>query len=193
MYYPVIRFAPYGLRLLPMAEDEPTKYQNLINALKWFDENTRVERAMRIDWASSLYQHPGLVSGEVVPLSMMEEARACFVNGQHMATVLCATSVVEHLLVAELKSTLTEKPTLGQSIDAVEEEQIYSALTIKDLRELNELRNPLAHRRDASDPSTLVNRYLAKQVHPDTIKEQDARRSLEVMYKYFLQVLKRGV
>lgn len=175
-----------------MTEDESTKYQNLIDALKWFDENTRVERAKRIDWASSLYQSPGLVSGEVVPLSMMEEARICFVNGQYMATVLCATSVVEHLLVAELESTLTGKPMLGKSIDAAEKAQIYSAAMVNDLRELNELRNPLAHRRDASDLSTLANRYLAKQVHPDAIKEQDARRSLEVMYKYFLQVLKPG-
>lgn len=147
-----------------MTEDESTKYQNLVDALKWFDENTRVERAKRIDWASSLYQSPGLVSGEVVPLSMMEEARICFVNGQYMATVLCATSVVEHLLVAE--STLTWKPMLGKSIDAAEKAQIYSGAMVNDLRELNELRNPLAHRRDASDPSTLANRYMAKQVHP---------------------------
>ena len=175
-----------------MTDDESTKYQNLINALKWFDENTRVERAKRIDWASSLYQSPGLVSGEDVPLSMMEEARVCFVNGQYMATVLCATSVVEHLLVAELEGTLPGKPTFGNSIDAAEKAQIYPAAMIKDLRELNELRNPLAHRRDACDPSTLVNRYLEKRVHPNAIKEHDACHSLEVMYKYFLQVLKPG-
>ena len=89
-----------------------TKYQNLIDALQWFDANTRVERAKRIDWASSLYQSPGLVSGELVPLNMMGEARVCFVNGQYMATVLCATCVVEHLLVAELEGTLTQKPML---------------------------------------------------------------------------------
>lgn len=175
-----------------MTADESRKYQKLIDALKWFDENTRVERAKRIDWASSLYQSPCLVSGEVVPLSMMEEARVCFVNGQYMATVLCATSVVEHLLVAELEGRLTGKPTLGKSINAAEKAKIYSAAMITDLRELNELRNPFAHWRDASDLSTLANRYLAKQIHPDAIKEQDARRSLEVTYKYFLQVLKPG-
>lgn len=173
-----------------MTEDESTKPQNLIDALKWFDENTRAKRATRINWASSLYQSPGLISGEVVPISMMEEARVCFVNGQHMATVLCAASVVEHLLVAELEGTLTGKPTLGQSIDAASREEIYSATMIKDLLDLNELRNALAHRRDTNDPSTFTNRYLKKQAHPDAIKEQDARCSLEVMYRYFLQVLK---
>lgn len=175
-----------------MTEDESTKHQNLIDALKWLDGNTRAERAKRIDWASSLYQSPGLISGEVVPLSMMEEARVCFVNGQYMATVLCATSVVEHLLVEELGSTLAGRPMLGKSIDAAERAKIYPAEIINELRDLNQLRIPLAHRRNVSDPSTLANRYLAKQVHPDSIKEQDARRSLEVMYKYFLQVLTPG-
>jgi len=173
-----------------MTEVISNRYQNLIVALIWFDENTRVDRAKRIDWASSLYTSTVLVSGEIIPLSMMEEARACFVNAQYMATVLCATSVVEHLLVAEFESTLTGKPTLGISIDTVEKEKIYSTAVIEELRELNKLRNSLAHRRDASDPSTLTNRYLAKKIHPDTIKEQDARRSLEIMYKYFLQILK---
>lgn len=176
-----------------MSEDESTKYQSLIDALEWYDESSRVERAKRIDWASSLYQSPGLVSGEIVPLHMMEEARVCFVNGQYMATVLCATSVVEHLLVGELEATLPGKRRmLGDSIKAAEETQSYPPEIIKDLRELNALRNPLAHRRNASDCSTLANRYLAKRVHPDAIKEQDARRSLEVMYGFFLHVLRRS-
>lgn len=178
-----------------MIDDESAKYQNLTDALKWYDDNSRLERAKRIDWASSLHQSPGFISGEIVPLSMMEEARICFVNGQHMATVLCATSVIEHLLVAEIESAgeSSGKATLGQSIDTADKAQMYSAEVISDLREINELRNPLAHRRDASDSSTLANRYLARKSHPDLIKEQDARRSLEVMYKYFLHVLKPGV
>ena len=101
---------------------------------------------------------------------------------------MCSSDL--HLLVAELEGTLPEKPTFGISIDAAKKAEIYQAAMIKDLRELKELRNPLAHRRDACDPSTLEKRYSAKRVHPDAIKEQDARRSLEVMYKYFLQVLK---
>ncbi len=174
-----------------MAEDEAAKYQNLTEALEWFDEDSRLDRAKRIDWASSLYQSPGLVSGEVIPMSMLEEARICFVNGQYLATVLCATSVVEHLLVAELEalSEISGKPTLGSSICIAEKSQMYSAEIISSLRELNNFRNPLAHRRDVDDPSTLVNRYIERKIHPDSLKEQDARRSLEVMYQFFLQVL----
>lgn len=176
-------------------EEESAKYQHLTDALKWYDENSRLERAKRIDWASSLYQLPGLISGEIVPLSMMEEARICFVNGLYMATVLCATSVVEHLLVTEIESASgsSGKVTLGVSIKTAEKYQMYSAEVIRDLHEMNNLRNPLAHRRDISDSSTLANRYLTRKSHPDLIKEQDARRSLEIMYGYFLQVLRSGV
>ena len=178
-----------------MTDNESAKYDNLTDALKWYDEDSRLERAKRIDWASSLYQSTGLISGEIVPLSMMEEARACFVNGQNMASVLCATSAIEHLLVAEIESAgaSSGNATLGSSIRTAETAQMYSAEVISDLREINELRNPLAHRREASDSSTLANRYLERKSHPDLITEQDARHSLKVMYKYFLQVLKSGV
>ena len=175
-----------------MAEAENMKYQNLTDALEWYDENTRLDRAKRIDWASSLYSSRGLVSGEVVPMGMIEEARISFVNGQYLATVLCATSVVEHLLVAELEasSATTRNLTLGGAIKVAENAQMYSPEIIRSLRELNEFRNPLAHRRDADDPSTLANRYLAKKIHPESLKEQDARRSLEVMYQFFVRVLR---
>ena len=176
-----------------MTTDEFDKYHNLVEALSSYDDNSRIERAKRIDWASSLYQPSGLVCGELVPLDLMEEARECFVQGQYMAVVLCAASVVEHLLVAELEErngTSNGKRTLGLSIEEAESAQMYSAETISYLKELNELRNPLAHRRGADDVSTLANRYLMQQVHPTVLKEKDAKWSLEVMYKFFLKVLK---
>jgi hypothetical protein len=83
---------------------ERLEQSSLADALKWYDEHSRQARVARIAWASSLYQSPGVVFGEIIPLSLMEEARICFVNGQFMACVLCATSVVEHLLVVELEA-----------------------------------------------------------------------------------------
>jgi len=174
-----------------MSLDEPEKYQKLVEALKWFDDNSRIERAKRIDWASSLYQSPGLVCGELIPLDLMEEARVSFVNGQYIAAILCAASAVEHFLVSELESNTSSsrKRTLGESIREAESAQMYSAETICCLRELNELRNPLAHRRRADDASTLANRYLMQQMHPEVLKKKDAKLSLEIMYKFFLEVL----
>jgi hypothetical protein len=174
---------------------EAPEPKSLLEALTWYDEDSRPARAARIDWASSLYPSPGLVAGEIVPLSLMEEARVSFVNGQFMASVLCATSVVEHLLVDELvaRGLKNGKPTLGTSIGAARAAQIFPAETLNQMEELNNLRNPIVHRRDPRDASTLVSRYRSRKVHPNTLMERDARFALEVMYDLFRLVLKPGV
>ncbi len=164
----------------------------LVDALRWYDDESRPTRARRIEWASSLYQSPGMVSGEFVQLTMMEEARVCFVNGQFLATVLCATSAVEHLLVADLepKVVLAGKTTLGPLIQMAFDIQLFLPSVIQRLQTLNELRNPLAHRRDPFHKSTLVSRYLQHKVHPEALMEKDARFAMEVMYEVFLLLLR---
>jgi hypothetical protein len=171
---------------------EASELKPLLEALSWFDEDSKLARARRIEWASSLYQSSGLVSGEIVPLSLMEEARACFVNGQFMATVLCATSVIEHLLVDELdaRGVTNGKSTLGPSIGVARDAQIFPAALLERVETLNSLRNPIAHRRGEQDASSLATRYRRHQVHPSALLESDARFSLEVMYAFFLLVLK---
>lgn len=164
----------------------------LIDALRWYDDDSRSARASRIEWASSLYQSRRMVSGELVQLSLMEEARVCFVNGQFLATVLCATSAVEHLLVAELqaKIVLAGKTTLGPLIQKACDENLFLPTVIQRLQTLNERRNPLAHRRDPGNESTLASRYLQHQLHPNALMENDARFAMEVMYEVFLLLLR---
>lgn len=167
----------------------------LIDALRWYDDESRAARARRIEWASSLYQSPGMVAGEFVQLSLVEEARVCFVNGQFLATVLCATSAVEHLLVGELetKVVLAGKTTLGPLIQMACDVKLFPPPVIERLQTLNERRNPLAHRRDPGHESTLVSRYLQHKVHPKALMENDARLAIEVMYEVFLLLLRPGV
>ena len=145
-----------------MAKEERLK--PLINALHWYDEDSRLARAMRIEWASSLYQPQGMVTGELVQLSLMEESRVCFVNGQFLATVLCATSAVEHLLVAELeeKGVSSGKTTLGPLVQMARDSKLFPSPVFQRLEIFNKLRNPVAHRRDSKHKSTLVSRYLKK-------------------------------
>lgn len=165
----------------------------LIEALRWFDDDSRPKRASRIEWASSLYQSPGMVAGELVQLNLMEEARVCYINGQFLATMLCATSAVEHLLVAELEEriNLSGKLTLGPLIEKADAMSLLPPEVIERLKVLNERRNPVAHRRPPEDESTLASRYLQKKVHPNVLLEADAKLSLEVMYEVFLLLLKR--
>lgn len=126
-------------------------------------------------------------------MSLMEEARVCYINGQFLTTMLCATSAVEHLLAAELEEqiNLSGKPTLGPLIEKADAMSLLPPEVIERLTVLNERRNPVAHRRSPEDESTLASRYLHKKVHPNVLLEADAKRSLEVMYEVFLLLLKR--
>lgn len=171
----------------------PQRY-SLTDALKWYDDDSRRARVERIEWASALYQPSGMIVGSLLPLSLLEEARICFVNGQFIGAVFCATAVVEHLLVEELENRgLTNgKVTLGPSIAIARDHLILPASACERMERLNGLRNPLVHRRDQQDPSTLVARYQAHGVHPTTILEADARFALEIMYEVFQLFLKRG-
>jgi hypothetical protein len=173
---------------------EESHLSRLIDALRCYDDDSRFARAKRIEWASSLYQPQGMVSGELVQLDLMEEARVCFVNGQFLATVLCATSAVEHLLVAELeeRGILSRKTTLGPLVEMARDAGLFLSPVIERLEALNERRNPLAHRRDPTHESTLVNRYLKNSIHPNALMENDARFGMAVMYETFLILLKNG-
>lgn len=173
----------------------PSSPYSLSDALEWYDNDSRRERLERIEWASTLYQPSGLVAGSFLPLSLMEEARLCYVNGQFMGALLCATSVAEHLLVEELETLNLARgqATLGPSIKTAKENQVLPTSLCETLERLNNLRNPLAHRRDPQDSSTLTARFRMQRVHPNTLVESDARFALKVMYEVFDHFLKRAI
>jgi hypothetical protein len=166
----------------------------LVEALAWYDEHSRIERAERIAWASSLYQSPGLVAGPIVPMHLMEEARISFVNGQYMAVVLSATSVIEHLLLAELENICAagKTSTLRGAIETARTAKAFPAQFLDDADSLRNLRNPLVHRNADVGERSLYERYRNHEVHPTTLLERDARFALELMYAFFGAVLRPG-
>jgi len=127
-------------------------------------------------------------------MNLMQEARVCYINGQFLATMICATSAIEHLLVVELqeRTVLSGKQTLGLLIKASNTKQLLPPVVIERLETLAERRNPVVHRRDPDDESTLASRYLKNKVHPDILFEADAKFSLEVMYEVFVHFLRRS-
>ena len=167
----------------------------LLEALAWYDEHSRAERATRIVWASSLYQTQGMVAGAIVPLHLMEEARVSFVNGQFMAVVPSATSVIEHLLIDSLEdnSITGNKSTLAAAIQCARTASTFPAPLLDDADRLRNLRNPLVHKNADTGERSLYERYRKHEVHPAILLEDDARFALKVMYEFFRSVLKAGV
>jgi hypothetical protein len=165
----------------------------LLEALRQFDDNSRLQRASRIIWSSSLYQRPGMVAGEFAQLNLMEEALVCYVNGQFLASTLCATSSIEHLLAAELekRTSLSRKLTFGPLVEKSKGMNLLPPEVIERLEVLGKRRNPITHRRNPKDEDSLSSRYLQQKVHPQLLFETDAKFSLEVMYEVFLLLLKR--
>ena len=175
-----------------MSPTEESNLGPLIEALKWYDESSRTDRATRIAWASSLFVSPGLVAAPIVPLNLMEEARVSFVNGQFMATVLSATSVIEHLLVEHLRSNSVpgETGTLAKAVNTARDARLFPPQVLDDIDELRRRRNPFVHKSADGGKRSLYDRYVKCQVHPSVLLEEDARLALRVMYEFFRCVLK---
>lgn len=149
----------------------------LIDALTWYDNDSRMKRAERIAWASSLYKAQGVVAGRIVPMHLMEEARISFVNGQFMAVILSATSVIEHLLVDELDSNSTSgnMSTFAAVISCARSSNTFSPQLLDGADELRKLRSPLVHRNADAGKYSLYERYRRYEIHPSTLLEADAR------------------
>lgn len=174
-----------------MNASQPQNLGPLIEALAWYDEHSRQSRAERIAWASSLYASPGIIAGRVVPLHLMEEARVCFVNGQYMAAVLSATSVIEHLLVEALEAeSLKCNGMLADSVRIARRAKLFPEPLLTDIDQLRALRNPLVHKGADVGDRSLYERYRKRQVHPKVLLEGDARFALKVMYEFFTSALR---
>lgn len=103
-------------------ENTPIR-ENLIQALSRSDESTRTVRAERIEWLAQHDSRPAAYFGAVDTLRLVEEARACFISGHFVASVLLSTSFVEHTLADELNELdlIKGKPTLEHMIKLARE------------------------------------------------------------------------
>lgn len=168
--------------------------QRLIDSLKWFDEQYREDRADRLIWLSQFQTEFGLITSErLEPLSLLEEARVCFVNGNFIAALLVATSYIEQVLVSELEAQSIggSRETLQKAIETARLANLFTPELLNGADQLRLIRNPLVHRKPYGHVHSLSTRFRAQDVHPNTILEADAKLALELMYGYFHSTLHR--
>jgi hypothetical protein len=106
-----------------------------------------------------------LLPGGQVALAAWTEARASFVHGNYVATVLLCQSLAEQVLAAHLsirlnREELPNRISFQETLRRCIAENVLSKQDSKDLRRLMELRNPLSHYRNLDDPSNLSRRSL---------------------------------
>ena len=165
----------------------------LIQALEQSDSLRRQERAERIRWLSPhQVEFNGLIGGSTELISLLMEARECFIEGHYIATLVLATAVIEHLLSSEL--TAYGKATYGLSferaIKIATEEGLFTPEALAQAEKLRVVRNPFAHRKPDDHPHTLGNRFRAEQRHPNLVVRDDAQTALITMYAFFRHTLK---
>jgi len=172
-------------------EDTPIR-ERLLQALSHSDESTRAERADRIEWLAQRDTRPSAYSGPMDTLRILDEARLCFTCGHFVATVMLATSFLEHTLADELGdlSLIKGKPTLEQIIKLARSHLSLPGDLLDRADRLRSVRNPFTHRRPDDDQDTFGNRFLSSKTHPDTILEADAQLAIGVMYELFQRTLR---
>lgn len=178
-----------------MDSDAVSCKDSLIQALEQSDNWRRQERAERIRWVSQYQvEFNGMISGSIELISLLNEARDCFVEAHYIASLVLATAVIEHLVSEELVTTGKAKYGLPfeKAIQVAKDEGLFPVEMLAYADTLRVIRNPFAHRKPDEHPHTLGNRYLSQKRHPDLVVREDAQTALIAMYGFFRHALKIG-
>jgi hypothetical protein len=117
------------------------------------------------DLSAALGQYGTMLPGGETAYAAWLEARASFVHGNYIATVMLCQGLAEHMLAAQLTlglqgEKLPKRVTFTKTLELCIERGVVTTELAKDLERLMELRNPLSHFRDIDDPSNLSRRTL---------------------------------
>lgn len=117
------------------------------------------------DLSEALGSKGAMMPGGELAFTAWIEARASFIHGNYVATVLLCQGLAEHMLAAylslgingeEIPNRITFRETLSRCMD----KGLITQKDVDDLQRLMELRNPLSHFRGLDDPSNLSRRTL---------------------------------
>lgn len=178
----------------PKPSETDAEFRERISAsLERHDAASRVERVERLVCLSQYHPPIGLIFDRPETSMVLEEARASFVYGNNVATLILALAYVEHALADSLPSLpeplpgkkKARSPMIMEAIDLARAADLFPADLLDRAEALCALRNPFVHRRDEDDPDTLGHRIWTIKAHFRTILEQDARDALAVMYGFF--------
>lgn len=111
--------------------DAPTSFKTkLTAALAQSDEMRRSERADRILWLSDHQIPLGLVSGSIDTMSVLGEARDCFINGHDIAAMLMAVTFIEHTIAERILTRGLKKKSrlqFGVAIKIAVENELFES------------------------------------------------------------------
>jgi hypothetical protein len=154
-------------------------------ALEGGDRATLPTRAERVRWLEAVVPRR---YGFAMPLEtfyVFEEAKASFVYGQFVATVLLAASFAEHWLTASLSSrgfTKDASRGLAASVACARSNRLINEKLLEKVDRLRLIRNPFVHLKSFEHKHGISQRFFRQRLHPKQVLEQDAKDALVAMY-----------
>lgn len=165
-----------------MDSEKPVR-EKLIDALAVSDGLDREQRADRILWLSDSQLSGGVLVGRTDTLSLVAEAKDCFINGHFIGATVLAVSAMEHLLT----DVLIDRGLAGygvyftKALTLARDQGLFEDNLLTEIDRLRLIRNPHAHLREVTDPDSLNYRYWNENRHPVAVLEEDARAAIKAM------------
>ncbi len=144
----------------------------------------RVRRfRMLADLGGQMGRSGTMIFGGYAAYHAWVEARASFVHGNFVATILLCQGLAEHLLAAYLHAALLvddipERIQFADTLRRCRERDVISDQDVTDLRRMMDLRNPLSHFRHVDDGSNLDRRMIDTGVSAEELLLRDAAFSI---------------
>ncbi|MES2497542.1 MAG: hypothetical protein V4618_15625 [Pseudomonadota bacterium] len=164
--------------------------QAIIDHLERYLTDTLPEKLGRsrviVELSQQLGKNGTLMPGGEIAWIAWNEARWSFIHGHHLAAILLAQSLAEHMLGGWLRMSggshdLPDRLTFAAAIRRCLDYSIIDGKLAQRLGDLAVLRNSLIHFRGLDDPSSLGHRVSARLEPAFDQLAQDAEQALNTI------------
>ena len=151
------------------------------------DLPSRVERVRYVfDLSAAMGTGGTMIFGGLTASHAYEEARASFVHGNFIATIMLCQSLLENLLAALLYAAGDELPPRVHFSETLRRCRGKGFLSLEDstsVERLANLRNPLSHFRNVNDSSNLARRSMSADQEVSDLLKADAYFAIGIAIK----------
>jgi hypothetical protein len=163
----------------------------MLSAEEWLDNEDigcRQERLNRLKWLLDEYPNIDISIFHGAPKSylLFEEARYCFVYGQHVASVLLCLSYIENTLASIFYAFGRDDLQRATVADLLEEARDGGLITECEFAlfdRVRRARNPIAHFRKPANKETIEYWAVEGDMHPYEVLEQHTRTALRACFR----------
>ena len=160
-------------------------------AREWLAHEDHVafeQRVGRLEWLAANYPENDagfLLSGGWLAHELLEEARYSFAYGQFLAAAILGVAFVERTLAARFYAAGRDDLERASGVDLLRQALAQGWVSAEEFRQLDnirQMRNPIAHFRRSGSPDTPEYRAVQDDIDPFQVVESDARAVLEAVF-----------